>query len=105
MYGRLNAIRAIAGRAAFGLAIASTLVIAACGTTSGGGTATATSNPSLTACSVSSTDLAPTVTSKGTGIKVSGLSGQKISADGSSALEPLVAQAASEFDTANGTQS
>jgi phosphate transport system substrate-binding protein len=101
MYDRLHAIRTIAGRAAIGLAVGATLVLAACG--SGGGTASATPNPSLTACSVSSSDLAPTVTSAGTAPAVAGLKGQKISADGSSALQPLVKQAAAEFDTTNGT--
>jgi phosphate transport system substrate-binding protein len=105
MHDRQSAIQAIAGRAVIGLAVLATLIIAGCGTSTSSGGATPTSNPSLTACSVSSADLAPTVTSKGTSPKVSGLSGQKISADGSSALQPLVKQAAAEFDTANGTQS
>ncbi|PWT77679.1 MAG: hypothetical protein C5B60_02260 [Chloroflexi bacterium] len=106
MHDRQSAIQAIAGRAVIGLAVLATLIIAGCGTTtSGGGSPTATTNPTLTACSVSSSDLAPTVSTKGTSPKVSGLSGQKISADGSSALQPLVKQAAAEFDSANGTQS
>jgi phosphate transport system substrate-binding protein len=104
MFDRHSAIQAIAGRALIGLAVLATLIIAGCGTTSTtGGGATATTNPSLTACSVSSTDLAPTVSTKGTSPKVAGLSG-KLTVDGSSALQPLVKQAAAEFDTANGTQ-
>src|SRR5262249_35984881 len=50
-------------------------------------------------------ELASTVTTQGTATKVDGLSGQKLSVDGSSALQPLMKQAAAEFDQANGTQS
>ncbi|HEX8994791.1 MAG TPA: substrate-binding domain-containing protein [Ktedonobacterales bacterium] len=109
MVDRLQAIRSIGMKAALGAVVASSLVIAACGagSTSGTGSATGTStaNSSLEACKVSATDLAPTTTSAGTATKVAGLSGQKVTADGSSALQPLVKQAAAEFDSANGTQS
>lgn len=104
MLDRLYAIRSIGGKALVGAVLASTLLLAACG----GSTSTSTStsaNSSLMACSVSASDIAPTSTAAGTPTKVSGLSGQKITADGSSALQPLVKQAAAEFDKANGTVS
>lgn len=107
MLDRLQAIRSIGMKAALGAVVASSLVIAACGTGGAGtgtGTGTAT-NTTLEACKVSAADLAPTATSAGTATKVAGLSGQKVTADGSSALQPLVKQAAAEFDSANGTQS
>jgi|SRR5579883_1214048 phosphate transport system substrate-binding protein len=103
MLGRLHAIRSIAGRTIIGVALASSFVIAGCASSGGGST---TTNADLTACTVSSSDLAPSTTSTGTAPKVSGLSGQKITVDGSSALQPLFLQAATkEFDPAEGTQS
>jgi phosphate transport system substrate-binding protein len=89
-----------------GLAVASMLGVAACGGTSSatGGTTpgvTATANP-VSACKVSSSDLAPSSTGSGTATSAS-LSG-KLTVDGSSALQPLLKQAAAEFDKANTTQ-
>src|SRR5215813_6990927 len=104
MTGRTSAILTMSRKAAFGLIAVATLALAACGGSGGGGTSS-TPNASLTSCSISSADLKPTVTSTGTATAVSGLTGQKISGDGSSALQPLIAQAAAEFDKANGTQS
>lgn len=106
MSDRFSAIRSIGLKAALGAVVASSLVVAACtppANTSTGGSGSA--NPSLEACKVSSADLAPSTSSTGTATKVAGLSGQKITADGSSALQPLVKQAAAEFDQANGSQS
>lgn len=103
MFDRAFAIRRITVVLSLGLIAAATLMLAAC--TSGGGSPSTSTNASLTACSVSAADLAPKTTATGTAPKVSGLSGQKITADGSSALQPLIKQAAAEFDQANGTQS
>jgi phosphate transport system substrate-binding protein len=105
MSDRVQAIRSfssIGAKAALGAVVASSLIVAACGPGGGGGSSTV-SNPSLQACKVASSDLAPTVTSSGTAPAVAGLSGQKITADGSSALQPLIKQVAAEFDQANHT--
>lgn len=113
MFGRDFAIRGQVGATrpyirtfALGLIAVATLVLAACGPGGNPGAGTGTSaNASLTACSVSAADLAPKTTATGTAPKVSGIAGQKITADGSSALQPLIKQAAAELDQANGTQS
>lgn len=102
MSDRYQAIRSLGAKAAFGAIVASSLIVAACGTTGNSGTPTATANPSLTACSVSVSDIASGVTTTGTAPKVSGVSG-KLAVDGSSALAPLFTSAAAEFDAANGT--
>lgn len=103
MSDRFHAIRSIGMKAALGVVVASSLAVAACGTpTQGGGSST---NASLQACKVSAADLKPTTSASGTAPKVAGLSGMKITADGSSALQPFIKQAAAEFDVANGTQS
>lgn len=106
MSDRLSAIRSMSSlgaKAAFGAIVVSSLIVAACGpttsTTGGGSSSTGT----LEACKVAASDLAPTSSGTGTATATPGLSGQKISADGSSALQPLVKQAAAEFDQANGT--
>ncbi len=100
MLDRFVAIRAISGKVLIGLAIsASVAVMAACGTTSTGGTST---NSVLTSCTVTASDIAATVSGSGTATKVAGVSG-KISVDGSSALGPLFVKAGAEFDAANGT--
>lgn len=105
MSDRFSAIRALGLKAALGAVVASSLIVAACtpppATTTGGGSA----NASLQACKVSAADLAPPSTAASSAPKVAGLTGQKITADGSSALQPLIKQAAAEFDQANGTQS
>jgi phosphate transport system substrate-binding protein len=101
MLDRISAIRSLGVKAALGAVLASTVLLAACGTpTTGGGTPGATANASLTSCSVSSTDLAPTSTTLGTAPAVSGVSG-KIAIDGSTALAPLYQSAAKSFQTAN----
>lgn len=105
MLDRFQAIRSAGPKAAVGVLVLTSLFLAACtppANTSAGGTS---SSASLTACTVTASDIAPASTSSGTATQVAGLSGQKISADGSSALQPLVKQAAAEFDKANGTQS
>ncbi len=100
MFDRLFAIRSIGSKALLGLVVASSLVVAACGTTSG--TGSTNSNPSLTACSVTADELGSgaTTAGKGTATKVAGVSG-KIAVDGSSALAPLFTAAGAEFDLAN----
>jgi phosphate transport system substrate-binding protein len=104
MLDRFSAIRSMGMKAALGAVVASSLVMAACTPPpSQGGSGSV--NASLEACKVSATDLAPKATSAGTPTKVAGLTGRKITADGSSALQPLIKQAAAEFDQANGTQS
>lgn len=103
MLGRLHAIRSLSGKVAIGAAVVPVLLLAACSNPSTTGSTSI--NASLTACTASASELAPTTTSHGTATAVSGLSGQKITADGSSALQPLIKQVAAEFDQANGTQS
>lgn len=100
MLDRLHAIRSLGVKTALGAVLASTLVLAACGTPSASGGASGTPNPSLTACSVSSSELSPNTTSLGTAPAVSGASG-KIAVDGSTALAPLFQSAAKSFQTAN----
>ena len=102
--GRAYTMRPYVKTCALGLLAVATLALAACGPGNNPGAGTNT-NASLTACSVSASDLAPKTSATGTAPKVSGLSGQKITADGSSALQPLIKQAAAELDQANGTQS
>ena len=99
MSGRFQAIRFFGAKATFGAIVASSLIVAACGPTGGGG---GTTNPNVTACSVSISDISSSVTTTGTAPKVAGVSG-KIAVDGSSALAPLFTSAAAEFDSANGT--
>lgn len=105
MLDRFQAIRSVGMKAALGAVVASSLVIAACGAPTTGTGGTGSTNPSLVACKVSASDLLPASTGAGTAPKVAGLSGAKVTADGSSALQPLIKQAAAEFDQANGTQS
>lgn len=99
MLGRISAIRSLGGKTLFGLVAASTLLLAACGTSS---TTGATGGGTLTACSVTADQLSTGAGGTGTAPKVSGATGS-LHADGSSALQPLVKAAAAEFDTANGT--
>lgn len=103
MSDRSSAIRALGLKAALGAVVASSLIVAAC--TPPPNTSSGKANPSLEACKVSAADLAPKTSATGAATRVAGLSGQKITADGSSALQPLVKQAAAEFDQANGSQS
>jgi len=100
MLGRFNAIRSLGGKAILGVVVATSLTLAACGGGPGGSTG---SNPALTSCSVSASDIAPSTTNSGTATKVAGVSGQ-LKIDGSSALAPLFTVAGAEFDKANGTQ-
>ena len=105
MLDRLYAIRSIGAKVLLGGVVASTLALAACGSSGTGSGASTTPNPSLTACQVTVSDLKNTSGqgTNGTAPK-SGVSGQ-ITGDGSSALQPLIKQAAAEFDQANGTHS
>ncbi|HEU5343641.1 MAG TPA: substrate-binding domain-containing protein [Ktedonobacterales bacterium] len=103
MSDRSSAIRAFGLKAALGAVVVSSLIVAACTPPPNAGSGKA--NPSLEACKVSAVDLAPKTSATGAAPKVAGLASQRIAADGSSALQPLVKQAAAEFDQANGTQS
>lgn len=103
MLDRISAIRSHGSKVALGAVVAASLLVAACGvptTSTPGGT---TTNPSLTACTVTAGQLVTGTGGTGTATKVSGISG-KLTVDGSSALQPLVQAAAAEFDQANGTQ-
>ena len=102
MLGRISAVRSLGVRVALGAAFASTVLLAACGTptTSAGGSPTGTANSTLTACTVSTSDLTPSATGTGTAPAVSGASG-KLAIDGSTALAPLFQSAAKSFQTAN----
>lgn len=92
------------GRKMLGIgAVALSLTMAACG--AGGNSISSTSNASLTACHVTSSDLQVSGSSAATPTppaKTAGISGT-IQIDGSSALQPLFAAAAPTFDSANGT--
>lgn len=101
MLGRTSAIRSLTSKALLGAVLASTVAIAACGSATGGGSSV-TPNPSLTACSISASDLVQNA-GNGTAPQVAGVSG-KIAVDGSSALAPLFSAASKEFDATNGTQ-
>lgn len=104
MLDRMHAIRSTSGKVVAGLALATTLAVAGCGgNSSSTGASTATTAPAK--CVVTSSELAATTTSAGTATAVAGLTGQQVTVDGSSALQPLIKQAAAEFDKANGTQS
>ncbi len=91
------------GRKMLGIgAVALSLTMAACG--AGGTSVSSTSNASLTACHVAPSDLSTGSGGKATATAVTpSLKGQSIKSDGSTALQPLLSQAATEFDTANGT--
>jgi phosphate transport system substrate-binding protein len=101
MFDRLSAIRSFGPKALIGLFAVLALSTAACGSTTSSPPAstTATTSP-LTSCTVSSADLVPTTTSKGTSPAAPGVSG-KLAMDGSTALAPLFQQAGTEFQTAN----
>ena len=106
MLDRLYAIRSVAGKVALGGVVGSVLLLAACtpppsSSTSTQGTGT---NASLTSCTATVQDLInttgnPNQTPPATKYNVSG----SITADGSSALQPLVKAANAVFDTTNGT--
>lgn len=102
MLGRISAIRSLGVKAALGAVLVSTLIFAACGTptTSAGGSPTGAANSSLTACTVSTSDLPAASTATGTAPAVPGASG-KLAIDGSTALAPLFQSAAKSFQTTN----
>jgi phosphate transport system substrate-binding protein len=78
-----------------------TMLLSACGAstnTSSGNTPTATAN-TATACSVSTSDLGPGGSTKGTAPNDSAKG--TITVDGSSALQPLIKQGATEYQAAN----
>ena len=102
MQARRSAMRATV----FGLITAGSLALVACTPPAKtGATVTTGTGGSLTACTVSASDLTPSSAGHGAPQSVAGLTGQKVTADGSSALQPFIKQAAAEFDTVNGTQS
>jgi phosphate transport system substrate-binding protein len=84
-----------------GLAVASTLAVAACG----GTTSTAATTPTATTAGVIAckANLTAQNLGKATATQASGVSG-KLAIDGSTALAPLFSQLATAFDKANGTQ-
>jgi phosphate transport system substrate-binding protein len=81
------------------------VLLAACGTSSTGGSGTTTTG-SLLSCTATAADLTAGSGGHGAGgTKDATLAGKKISASGSSALQPLLKDVAAEFDTVQGTQS
>lgn len=111
MLDRLHAIRSIGAKAILGSVLVSTVILAGCGTSSSTtgsttpGGATGAPN-SLTACHATVADITnttgnPNQTPTAPNVGVSG----NISADGSSALQPLVQAVAGVFDQGNGTHS
>jgi phosphate transport system substrate-binding protein len=107
MLDRLYAIRSIGAKTLLGGVLVSTLALAACGGTTGTGTGSgsATQNASLTACKATVSDLKNTSGSGSMGTAPNYHVSGQITADGSSALQPLIKQAAAEFDQTNGTHS
>ena len=105
MLDRLYAIRSIGAKALLGALLATTVILAGCGTSSNAGTGGSGSS-SLTACqatvaNITNTTGNPSQTPTAPSAGVSG----SISADGSSALQPLVQAVAAVFDQGNGTHS
>lgn len=100
---RTFSLKAPGARAALSALAVSGLVAIACGLPPATSTGPINPNSPLISCKVSAADLAPQTTSAGKAPSIAGLSGQKISADGSSALQPLIKQVAAEFDQTNGT--
>lgn len=97
----LELLRRIGRNTFFAGAVAASLFVAACGSSSTGVAATATATEVLTACNVSNSDLQPSSTAgTATGKAVSGLTA-KASVGGSSALTPLYQSAGQSFNTAN----
>jgi phosphate transport system substrate-binding protein len=97
-------IRSLGTKLGIGVALGATLLLAACGSTSTSGGGTTASG--LTSCTASATDLTAGTGGHGAGgTKDATLAGKKIAASGSSALQPLIKDAAAEFDTVQGTQS
>jgi phosphate transport system substrate-binding protein len=104
MARRNTLIRSLASKLGIGAALGATLLLAACGTTSTSGGTTSTSG--LLSCTASVADLTAGTGGHGAGgTKDATLAGKKISASGSSALQPLIKDVAAEFDTVQGTQS
>jgi phosphate transport system substrate-binding protein len=78
--------------------IAATLLIAACGSTSGGSSSTSNS---LTACKATVADLTIGAGGTSTATKTGDYGGKTFNIDGSTALQPLVAAAAKTFNSVN----
>lgn len=98
-------IRSLGTKLGIGVALGATLLLAACGSDSTGGGG-ATTSGSLLACTATAADLTAGAGGHGAGgAKDATLTGKKISASGSSALQPLIKDGAAEFDTVQGTQS
>ena len=102
MFDRISAMRTHGAKVALGALVAASLTVAACGVPTTPAV-TGSGNPSLTACSVTADQLSTGTGGTGTATKVAGISG-KLTINGSSALQPLVKDAAAEFDQVNGTQ-
>lgn len=108
MLDRLHAIRSLGAKALLGAALTTTVVLAGCGTssskTSTGGNPTATTGQAActaTVASITNSTGNPSQTPTAPNAGVSG----SITADGSSALQPLMQAAAAVFDQGNGTHS
>ena len=110
MLDRLYAIRSIGAKALLGSVLATTVMLAGCGgngSAGTGGSSTATTGSStLTACHATVQDITNTTgnPSQTPTAPNAGVSGS-ITADGSSALQPLMQAAAAVFDQGNGTHS
>ena len=82
-------------------ALTATMLVAACG--GAGASTTTTPNASLTACTVTASDLKTTGGGTATATKDATATGA-LTIDGSTALKPLFAEAQAAFDTVNGTK-
>ncbi len=84
--------------------VAAMMFVAACGTSSTGSNSSSV-NTSLTACHVTAADLtlSTSSTTPAAPTAVTGLSGQQLTIDGSSALQPFFVAAAKYFDQGQGT--
>jgi phosphate transport system substrate-binding protein len=98
MLTRNSVLHSLSGKALLGMVAASTLLLAACGSSSTSGSTSA--NPSLTACSSSEADITATGGSQSTAPTLAGASG-KLDIDGSTALAPLFTQLGTEIQAAN----
>ena len=91
------------GRKMLGLgAVALSLTVAACGSSSTSSTSSTPATAAPAACTVSGSDLSLGAGGTATAPKVT-LTGKTLNIDGSSALQPLFKEAATSFDTVNGT--
>ncbi|HEX6816912.1 MAG TPA: phosphate ABC transporter substrate-binding protein [Ktedonobacterales bacterium] len=93
-----NLLRSLGTKLAIGVALFASLSVAACGNTSTAGTSGTTTPSSLTACTATVQDITQAANGNASGPAGVTLTGS-LKIDGSSALQPLFAQAAKEFVT------